>query len=163
MKRIFVFIFIIVCNASCLLPTLYDIKFTNNTETDVYVFIAYGLGGYYNMTYPDTTIYFSKVDRRINFHSDIKEAFWATPEEILDRISSDTLSVYYFHPDTLNVYTWEIIQRDYKILRRYDLSIEDIHKFLNKNNVPEIPYPPDDRMKNMKMYPPYKEYQPKRK
>jgi hypothetical protein len=60
---------------------------------------------------------------------------------ILD-LPHDTLSIYFFSQDTLNKYSWEEIQRDYKILRRYDLSIEDIHKLHNEYDIPVITYPP---------------------
>jgi hypothetical protein len=57
--------------------------------------------------------------------------------------------------DTINKYSWEEIQRDYKVLRRYDLSVEDFNLLYKKNGDSEILYPPDERMKYMKMYPPY--------
>ena len=43
-----------------------------------------------------------------------------------------------------------VIISDYLVLRRYDLTPADL-ELLNW----EIPYPPDERMKNMKMWPPY--------
>jgi hypothetical protein len=76
-------------------------------------------------------------------------------ENYFHKIPSDTLSVFYFHVDTINKYSWEEIRQGYKVLRRYDLSIDDLYLLYNKYDIPEIPYPPDERMKNMKMYPPY--------
>jgi len=35
------------------------------------------------------------------------------------------------------------------------LALTDVVTLKNKYGVPEIPYPPDERMKDMKMYPPY--------
>ena len=46
----------------------------------------------------------------------------------------------------------DTIQQNYMILQRYDLTPEDL-ELLNW----EVPYPPNERMKNMKMYPPYEE------
>jgi hypothetical protein len=56
--------------------------------------------------------------------------------------------IYIFNQDTLNKYTWEEIQREYKVLQRYDLSSEDINLLYNKYKVPEIPYPPDENEKH---------------
>jgi len=46
----------------------------------------------------------------------------------------------------------ETIREEYKVLKRYDLSIEDI-QLLNY----EIPYPPTEVMRGMRMYPPYEQ------
>jgi hypothetical protein len=108
--------------------------------------------------YPDTTLYTiesNDMTRKIIPFSEHFSEFGASPEEIFSYLPKDTLSVYIFCQDTLDSYSWEEIQYGYKILRRYDLSIEDIKMLYNKNNVPKIPYPPDERMKHMKMYPPY--------
>ncbi len=40
---------------------------------------------------------------------------------------------------------------------RYDLTIDDIHSLCDSNGVLVISYPPDERMKNIKMWPPYDE------
>ena len=73
-------------------------------------------------------------------------------EEIFKYLPKDTLSVYFFHPDTLAKYPWETIRKEYNILKRYDLSIEDM-QLLDY----EIAYPPTEMMKDIKMYPPYGE------
>ncbi|WP_291529407.1 hypothetical protein [Bacteroides sp. UBA939] len=63
---------------------------------------------------------------------------------------TDTMSIFFFDPDTLAKYEWETIRQDYKILVRYDLSHNDL-KALDWR----IYYPPTEKMKNMKMYPLY--------
>ena len=63
---------------------------------------------------------------------------------------TDTMSIFFFDPDTLAKYDWEIIRQEYKILVRYDLSHNDLRK-LNWN----IYYPPTEAMKDMKMFPPF--------
>jgi hypothetical protein len=57
--------------------------------------------------------------------------------------------------DTLNKYPWETIRQEYNILVRYDLSLQDMNMLRNRNGDTEIQYPPDSRMRDMKMYPPY--------
>jgi len=62
----------------------------------------------------------------------------------------DTLSLFVFHTDTLNKYSWAEVQTSYKILKRYDLSLEDLEHLDYK-----LSYPPDAKMSGVKMYPPY--------
>jgi hypothetical protein len=71
-----------------------------------------------------------------------------TSEKIYDNI--DTLYVFIFHPDTIAKYTWKEIADKYRILQRYDMTLNDL-----KNIHYHICYPPDKRMKDIKMYPPY--------
>ncbi|MFV0249304.1 MAG: hypothetical protein ACK5H1_10170 [Tenacibaculum sp.] len=71
-------------------------------------------------------------------------------EERIIMLPSDTLSIYFFHPDTLSKYSWDMIRKDYNILKRYDLSIEDIQRLDY-----EITYPPTSNMKDIRQYPPY--------
>lgn len=68
--------------------------------------------------------------------------------ERMSYLQLDTLSIYFFHPDTLSLYDWDVIRNDYKVLKRYDLSIED----LNSLNF-TVPYPPTAEMEGMKQYP----------
>lgn len=104
--------------------------------------------------YPDTTLTFGRncVEYPIKPNGMTYEVFYdRTIEEWFLILPKDTMSVYFFNYDTLQHYSWETIRREYKILQRYDLSIEDLH-LLDDN----IVYPPSEAMKNMKMYPPYK-------
>ena len=48
------------------------------------------------------------------------------------RMPNDTLSFFFFHVDTVRKYPLEILQKDYKILRRYDLSSQDIITLKNQ-------------------------------
>jgi hypothetical protein len=137
----------------------YGLHITNNSINAVgcYFYLAWE-GGNEGIVYPDTTL----VSLRTGEVTIIKsgQTYHASRplSPITEWISSlpcDTISVFFFSQDTLNTYSWEEIKHRYKVLRRYDLSIEDIQKLKNKYDVPEIPYPPDERMKDMKMYPPY--------
>ena len=46
---------------------------------------------------------------------------------------------------------------DDEYLVRYDLKINDIYSLLNKDGALELHFPPDERMKDIHMWPPYKE------
>ena len=116
--------------------------FSNNSTMDVYVYFGIGdreSGGY---RYTDTTLSFiragglwkAKENYRYDYHSE----------------KVDTFCLFIFDADTFNICNWEEIQSGYKILQRYDLSFEDIKALKDS-----ITYPPDEKMKEMKMYPSY--------
>jgi len=64
----------------------------------------------------------------------------------------DTLMIYIFDEEVLKNNAWEDVINNYLVLQRYDLSLQDLEKLNWK-----ICYPPTEAMKDMKMYPPYKE------
>jgi hypothetical protein len=140
----------------------YGLFITNNSIEVVgcYFYLVWE-GGNEGIVYPDTTLVSLRTDEVIKIkagqtYRGTRHSFPVT-EWILS-LPSDTLSVFFFSQDALNVYPWAEIRQEYKILQRYDLSIEDILLLYNKYSIPEIPYPPDERMKDMKMYPPYGTY-----
>jgi hypothetical protein len=57
---------------------------------------------------------------------------WATfapgsgPALFTRRGYTDTLSIYVFDTDTLNTYDWVKVKVGYKVLKRYDLSLDDL-------------------------------------
>ena len=121
-------------------------RFDNNSDVDVYIYFGVVdryLGG---TLYPDTAISevrcgdFFKKGASIYYHYNYE----------YDKGNTNVLSLFIFDADTFNTYSWDEIKNDYKILRRYDLSLQDIK---NLNYI--IPYPPTETMKNIKMYPPY--------
>jgi hypothetical protein len=162
MKKIYYSIIsaiILLCIASkCefAMDYFYSFFIYNNSNDTIFLYVA--LGGDEGIEYPDTTISFSQnfvKQKQINPYQKYNDGHPYTIESLFsNRLHNDTLSIYIFNQDTLDTYSWDIIQRDYKILQRYDLSLEDIYA-LKENNVPVIPYPPSEKMKNMKMYPPY--------
>lgn len=106
----------------------YAVYLENNANHPIGCY--FGLGGDFGTMYPDTTLPTSnqyvinviKTSSRYIYYSGIK---W---EDIFENLPQDTLSVYIFHADTLNKYTWEIVRNDYMILKRYDLSLDDLKK-----------------------------------
>jgi hypothetical protein len=137
------------------------VNYVNNSDFDIYYYVLDNHGAYSeSQTYPDTTISFDKKSMGSPLKANMYHVvnIGTLPiENFFKKLPGDTLSVFYFHTDTVSRYSWEEIQHDYKILRRYDLSLEDIILLKNEYDVPEIPYPPNELMKDMKMYPPYEE------
>jgi hypothetical protein len=104
----------------------YEIDLVNNSGHPIGYYFA--VGGKYGTFYPDSLpeandyiIYDITKVLQPGFEQHYKS--W---EKFFHELPYDTLSVFIFHTDTLNKYTWEEVRDGYKILRRYDLSLEDI-------------------------------------
>jgi hypothetical protein len=114
----------------------YPVTLRNNSDHSIGCYFS--LGGKYGTYYPDTILPASnqyviqeiKPGDRYKLYSDFK---W---EEVYSNLPKDTMSVYIFHTDTLNKYSWEEVRNNNKILKRYDLSLDD----LKQNNM-TITYP----------------------
>ena len=61
-------------------------------------------------------------------------------------------SVFILSLDAYKEKGWDGIRNDYDILVRYDLTFDDLKALKDT-----IPFPPTEKMKDMKMYPPYEE------
>jgi hypothetical protein len=103
----------------------YVINLVNNSGHPIgYYFAAGGeFGTFYPDSLPETNNYImydiSKVQQP-GFESHLS---W---EKFFQELPYDTLSVFIFHTDTLNKYTWEEVRDGYKILKRFDLSLKDL-------------------------------------
>ena len=129
---------------------IFPLFFQNNSSHAVGVYLNDDED--YVALYPDTLI--SDFEERLGIVENGKKervaGGSATWESIFESSSvpSDTLSLFVFHVDTLAKYDWESIRKDYNILKRYDLSLEDLEQ-LNFT----IIYPPDSSMEGVQMYP----------
>jgi hypothetical protein len=82
---------------------------------------------YVGETYPDTVIQQTKPTiKTVQPNSSFKESDWGTWDERFNKIEGGKISVFIFHSDTLNKYPWEEVRNGYMILKRYDLSLEDL-------------------------------------
>ena len=71
-------------------------------------------------------------------------------DEMFAYLGIDTMRIFILATDTVNMYDWNIIQKNYNILQRYDVSIEDL-RYLNGC----LYYPPISTMRDIRMWPPY--------
>ncbi len=134
----------------------HSIKIINNYKNAIYVNASY--------LYPDTSDFHysglkdnshiykilsnNESDEPLNLGRDC----WEILFKYKNVINSDTLMIYFFDAQLIENIPWDIIANEYKILKRYDLSLKDL---INHNWT--ISYPPNENMKNIKMYPPYQE------
>ncbi len=153
MKTMFFLSFIVfICCYSCgklnFPEKFYRIQLDNHSDDTIWVYIALETA----FEYPDTSIEttrpatgFRDVAPKRSTYFDSRQKW----EEVFDKsLPGKRLSMYIFNADTLAHYDWETIRSGYKVLRRYDLSIEDLQKLDFK-----VPYPPTAEMTGMKMYP----------
>lgn len=136
------------CKKSNFPDRFYDIQLDNKSDNTIKVYIALER----EFVYPDTLIETNvpatgfrtiEADKSTYFDSRVK---W---EEIFDKhLPLDTLSIFIFDVDTLIYYDWETIRSEYKVLQRYDLSLDNLKQLDFK-----VPYPPTAEMAGMKIYP----------
>jgi len=107
---------------------VYYIYIQNDSNIDL--FVAAADGKHSISPYPDTILPNSRPflkevgpDERAKWESHGK---WE--DRINNLIPSDTLSIYLFDADTVNICGWEEVAKDYKVLKRYDLSVDDLVK-----------------------------------
>jgi len=73
-------------------------------------------------------------------------------ENVFNRVDGflDTVFVYIFDAAIIENTSWDIVARDYLVLKRYDLTLEDLQRLDWR-----VTYPPTEAMKDVKQYPPY--------
>ena len=71
-------------------------------------------------------------------------------DEMFAYLGIDTMRIFILATDIVDMYDWNIIQKNYNILQRYDVSIEDL-RYLNGC----LYYPPISTMRDIRMWPPY--------
>ena len=152
----FTFILFVLLLSRCTLPdTAYDLFLENNTNQYLHYYLAFGDNIISTTVYPDTLL----PDNNSFINNIVKpqEKYFMylsflPYSKIIKNLPQDTLSVFIFSKDTIDKFGWSEVLFGYKILQRYDISSEDIKKLKDI-----IPYPPSEKMKDMKMYPAYGE------
>lgn len=133
---------LIICSGGCIkwVEHNYRIEIRNNANDTIQF--------YANYTYPDTVIITEKPRMIMAYPKSF--GFWDSKKKFESLLPSDTISIFILSKDTVNQYNWSVIKSDYKILKRYDLSIGDLKKLGW-----EVSYPPTESMKDIKQFPPY--------
>lgn len=98
--------------------SVYSITVQNNSTDTIQFYASY--------SYPDTTITNEKPRLKMAYPS--KYSYWDSKEKWEDVLPSDTISMYILSKDTVDRYSWDKIRSDYNILKRYDLSLDDLKK-----------------------------------
>jgi hypothetical protein len=120
--NILIVLWIMLCSASCepWVDHVYSIKIQNNTNDTLLFFESY--------SYPDTTITQSKPILKWIYPKDYS---YLDSKKDWDEVlvpPKDTISIFILSKDTIDKYRWNEIRIDYNILKRYDLSLEDLQR-----------------------------------
>jgi hypothetical protein len=149
MKKILLVIIISTCFTACPLgEESYNFFIENYSEEEIAFIVNVDENN--KTLYPDTLIisdellYFNTHNKNMRYWGFIGGSY----KDVFK--GQDTLSIFIFSVDTLKKYSWEQIRYDYNILVRYDLTDGNIGALRGY-----IPYPPNEAMRNMKMYPKY--------
>jgi hypothetical protein len=145
----FFIIFLTGCPTGAEYPWLCD----NHANHDIEIYASIPVYGLKDpaVVYPDTSISFDGGDTRIwRVNANTKKTIFEVPtqrEEVFAK--NDTLCIFIFHPDTMEYYNNSLteISKNYSILCRYDVSLQDMKRL---NWI--LTYPPDENMKDIKMY-----------
>ena len=137
------------CDKPQFVETFYSITVTNNSTDSICVLLADIHGPH---QYPDTVLpadspsFFVIVSGRSGYYySDSREP-WSKE---LEYLPADTLSMFIFDAGIYRDSSWSYIRDNHGILKRFDLSIENLEHLDFK-----VSYPPTLWMiDNVKMYP----------
>lgn len=117
---LFISCFAGTCNKPFMAESVYSIWLKDNSGK--------GFSFLVSKVYPDTLIPdnyngIRGVPANDKIPYDFHERKWS---DVFENLPADTLSIFIFSNDTLLLYNWQQIRAEYKILKRYDLSRQDI-------------------------------------
>jgi hypothetical protein len=117
----------LLAQCRCPVDEFYEIDLVNNADHNIGYYFADGgkYGTYYPDSLPQTSEYVVYDISKVTSPGLGSSVPW---DEFFDGLPRDTLSLFIFHTDTLNEYTWEEVRDGYMILRRYDLSEADVKR-----------------------------------
>lgn len=139
----------------------YRIPFKNNTGRRMY--LDYHI--YWNwlplLDHLDTVLNNRSIDPRVDSLASFVEPMEENTVAMFSTsfyegelgICYDTLIVFVFDADTLEAVGWDVVCSEYKVLQRYDLSLENLQDLDFK-----LCFPPSEAMKHIHMWPPYGTY-----
>jgi hypothetical protein len=133
-------VFIYTLGCKDVLEQSYALKVVNNSETSIGLYFDVFFAG--DPVFPDTSLpganqyVFDDIESGNLYIYDISRPF----EDIYKIRGVDTISMFFFDNDTLAKYDWSEIRSGYRILKRYDLSLQDLE---NRNFIIEYPLNPN--------------------
>lgn len=127
----FAVILLVICvltlGTGCEAVSGYDSRFkvVNNSGRAIYVEKSY--------TFPDTSIppgspMISPIATRVEPGKELGIPILCCWEAKLEEVPSHMVMLFVFDADTVDLLPWDRVRREYKILRRYDLTIEDLRQ-----------------------------------
>ena len=113
---------VVLCSVRCekLVDHVYSVKIQNNTNDTLLFFESYN--------YPDTSIVQNKPILIRVYPKDYNFLDSMDAWDVVLVPPKDTLSIFILSKDTVDKYNWELIRSDNNILKRYDLSLNDLKR-----------------------------------
>lgn len=142
-------IILLLCANCCenlpLVDRFYSIEVNNESNDPIYFWLDWQKP----LQYPDTTLpenrpALIRIGPNDKFYVDSREEW----KDILERLPADTLSVFILDGIVYENIEWSVIQDNYMILKRYDLSLKDLDQLGFS-----IHYPPNMAMQGIRMFP----------
>jgi len=125
------------------------IELQNNSDLDKLSFL---IGGFESdVIFPDTILPVEEINIR-DLSGNVFVGNNADFIRIINDLPKDTLSFYFFDANVIENEGWEKVRDEYLVLRRYDLSEDDL-RTLDFT----VPFPPTEVMRDMRMYPEFEE------
>ena len=134
--------FLLFGSCEKLIPTYYSIRVHNNSDQTIYYYAEYIL--------PDTTLSINKPRWLYKVNPGKADEFYDSDvnDEKFKRMKNERITLFVLDKNVVDTYEWEYIRENNMILRRYEFLIKELY-------AGNVFYPPDWRMENIKMYPPY--------
>ncbi len=109
---------IILLSIGCEKPVdkVYSIRIENKSNDTIRFYASYA--------YPDTSIVSEKPRLDMAYPNDYSHI--DSKKKWEDVLPNNIISIFILGKDTVDTYNWEKIRSDYNILKRYDLSIEQL-------------------------------------
>lgn len=135
------------CEKNPFVERFYTITVINQSAQMIYFF---PYDKFSEAQYPDTTLPNQKPNAILlgpdaMFYIDKREP-WA---EEFNELPAETLSVFFFDKTVYEDSSWADIKNGYMVLKRYDLSLQDLERLDF-----DVPYPPNETMEGMQIFPP---------
>jgi hypothetical protein len=118
----------------------FSIKIANNSDNDIYVYAYTGYPDTFTIKYDNNPVnddMYWVDSNSYNYKALRMRDCW---EDMVEDFSEEgVVMVFVFDADTLEKYTWEYITENYKILKRYDLSLQDLKDRNWRITYPDVP------------------------
>ena len=103
------------------------IELQNNSDLDKLSFL---IGGFESdVIFPDTILPVEEINIR-DLSGNVFVGNNADFIRIINELPKDTLSFYFFDPNVIENEGWEKVRDEYLVLRRYDLSEDDLRHWI---------------------------------
>ena len=128
MKPIYLmFSCLLLANSTCDMVKDEEQKLRINNKSEKAIYISW------TRDYPDTSINYlvnptyNPQIKKVEAHS-IQREYYSAPTKAFFKYNIDTLSVFIFDAQLLENTPWDTVKARYLILKRYDLSLDDLNK-----------------------------------